>query len=84
MAPTSGAPAGQKATKAEATQVQASVGVGGVFRTRRTEAREGPDGAWWAWTRAGSACPGRLASTALYAGALGAGSQTDGQTDGQA
>ena len=82
--PPQGLQQAKKPPKQRQPRVQASVGVGGVFRTRRTEAQEGPDGARWAWTWAGSACPGCLTSTALYAGALGAESQTDGQTDGQA
>ena len=63
------------------------MGVGGIFRARRTENREGVDGVWWAWTWAGSACPGQLASAAPYPGVLGAEplkspGAVDGQTDG--
>ena len=52
-------------------RVQASMGVGGSVRARRTENWEGLDGVWWAWTWPGSVCPGRLASAALYPGCWG-------------
>ena len=79
----------KKPPKQRQPGVQASVGVGGIFRARRTENREGVDGVWWAWTWAGSACPGQLASAAPYPGVLGAEplkspGAVDGQTDGQA